>query len=155
VHTIKSLCQRFGLSERAIRRRLDALSPLLSPHLRRGDKNSLLLSNSGVAILDRLNQLQQDADLGLNSAVDKVKSELQDGRRIGYEQGANSADYPSDALVASLEARVKEQAQMIGFLQDQLEGAQSQLRAMLPASTSTRQRLGRWGALKVLVTGRV
>jgi len=115
----------------------------------------LLLSDNGLAIIDRLNQLQQDADLGLNSAAEKVKSEVQDGRRTGYEQGANIAGHPTDALVTALESRVNEQAQMIGFLQDQLEGVQSQLQAMLPASTHTRQRLGRWAALRAIVSGRV
>lgn len=154
MHSIKEICERFGLSERAVRRRLTALGTLLDAELRRGDKNTVLLTDSGLAILDRVNQLQQSAGLGLSDAAGQVRNELANGHSVGVEQRANSAGQEDGALVRSLEARIQEQAQVIQFLQGQLETAQAQVRAMLPTVSEGRKHMGRLAALRYALMGR-
>jgi DNA-binding transcriptional MerR regulator len=51
VFTIDEAARAVGLSERQLRRRVEATGPLLAPYLRRGDKNRLLFDQGAVEIL--------------------------------------------------------------------------------------------------------
>lgn len=49
--TLEEAARAVGLSERQLRRRVEATGPLLAPFVRRGDKNRLLLDQGAVEIL--------------------------------------------------------------------------------------------------------
>lgn len=49
--TTEQAARAVGLSERQLRRRIEATGPLLSPYLRRGEKNRVLLDPGAVEIL--------------------------------------------------------------------------------------------------------
>jgi hypothetical protein len=51
VLTMEQTARAVGLSPRQLRRRIEATGPLLAPHVRRGEKNRLLLAPGAVEIL--------------------------------------------------------------------------------------------------------
>lgn len=94
--TLQDLTKRYGLSERAIRRRVDALGTAIEPYLRRGPNNALLFSDGALAVLDRLAQLQRDAGLGLADAAAQVREELRQRGAAPAEGRPNSAGPGAD-----------------------------------------------------------
>ncbi|MFQ5796518.1 MAG: hypothetical protein ACE5JP_15915 [Candidatus Bipolaricaulia bacterium] len=109
MHTIGHLIERYGLSARAIRRRLNALRPEIDAHVRRGPRNAILLSDNGLSILDRLIDLERDAGMGSTAAAKQVKTEVQmDGETIAKVR-PDTADAVTAAnrLIEHLEARIE------------------------------------------------
>jgi len=66
MHTIPSLRKTLGLATtNQVRNRIDSIRDVLTPHLRRGPNNQLLISDEGVSLL---RQLQELCDSGLRMA---------------------------------------------------------------------------------------
>jgi hypothetical protein len=135
VLTIESLRVRYGLSARALRRRIDAL-----------------------AILDRLAQLQRESGVGLSEAAARVKNELGHGRSAIAEQRPESAELGPEVQkrIQSYEDRSDEQRKIIRFLQEQLEERDDYIRALMPGSpqpATNNSRGTRWRALKYAIFG--
>ncbi len=57
--TIEKLKQRFSLSDQQIYRRLHEARRLLQPHIQRGDKNAILLTEGGFRILENIIELEK------------------------------------------------------------------------------------------------
>jgi hypothetical protein len=76
--TIAQIAERYGLTERQVRWRLTQLDGLLRHHLFTGVNGRVTLDDAGVAIFDRLLQLEQEG-LGLTSAVKRLSGELGQG----------------------------------------------------------------------------
>jgi hypothetical protein len=160
VLTIESLTVRYGLSDRALRRRIDALGPVIERHIRRGQNNALLFTNDALAILDRLAQIQRESGVGLREAAAQVKNELGHGRSATAEQRPESAELGPEVqkLIQSYEDRIEEQRKIIHFLQEQLEERDYYIRALMPGPpqptpTSNGTRWTRWRALKYALFG--
>lgn len=155
---MENLTIRYGISDRALRRRLDALEPLIGVHIRRGPNNSLLFDDGAVAILDRLAQVQREAGLGLTDAVEKIKSELTNGHNGNADGRPQSAEPNADhtvvaKLITAYEDRIESLERDKTYLQAKLDEALSKLPA-LPAPTSDKSKLNRWQAFKVTIFGR-
>jgi hypothetical protein len=110
--TIENLTARYGISDRALRRRLDALGPLIAPHIHRGQNNALLFDDGALAILDRLMQVQRETGLGLTEAVERIKSELAHGDPGTAEERPKSVHSSADPavftkLIAAYEDRIE------------------------------------------------
>jgi len=76
--TLKELANALGLSERAVRSRIDALDGLLDDYQRRDKGNRRVFSTEALAILKRLEQLHQDEGLPIRIAAERVREELED-----------------------------------------------------------------------------
>ena len=58
MYTINDLRRKLGLSTiNQVRNRIDAIKDLLIDHLRRGPNNQILLTDAGLALLRRLQDL--------------------------------------------------------------------------------------------------
>lgn len=174
--TVENLTTRYGISDRALRRRLDALQPVLGGYIQRGQNNALLFQDGALAILDRLSQLQRDAGLGLTDAASKVRNELLNGNAAPAEERPKSAEPSAEVhkLIQSYEDRIREQADMIQFLQEQVGKRDEQILALMPGKgeakpgpqertngepSKTRRvqdgrKLSRWQALRFVLLGR-
>lgn len=153
MYTVKDLAQRFALHPKRVRERLAALGPLIEPHMMEGKQNAKLLTDAGMALFDRLRQLEQEG-YTVQAAVRKLQEELSEaGKTAGHRaspQGASGGPAPQDELLEVLKAQVEdlkaERDRLLSIIENQAE----QLRALMPAP----RRRSRWQALKALVLGR-
>jgi hypothetical protein len=148
---MENLTTRYGISDRALRRRLDALEPLIGAYIRRGQNNALLFDDGAVAILDRLAQVQREAGLGLSDAVKKVKNELSNGHNGSADGRPQSAEPNADhtivaKLIAVYEDRIESLERDKTYLQAKLDEALAKLPALPAPSEPRRSWWGRlWG----------
>jgi len=127
--TIKDAAKVFGLSERAIRLRLDALRPQVDAHLRKGPNGQVIITDAARAMLDRLEALRKADGLTVKLAAAKVKEELSDGHK-DERQGASTPSDPWRMLVEELRAEVRRLKEENRWLRERLEELQ---RLALPA----------------------
>jgi len=74
MHSISSLRQTLGLTTtNQVRNRIEAIKDLLLPHIRRGPNNQLLLTDGGLELLRRVQELS-DSGLTIAEASDVVRS---------------------------------------------------------------------------------
>lgn len=150
--SVKEIAERFGLSERQVYIRLEQLDSILVGHVKRGEKNAKLLDDFAVALIDRVNQLENDGVL-LSDAVKQVieethnlnqKSETQD---VDQREPARETDH-AEELINHLK---NENEFLRGELQRTL-GIVENTQAMLPKKSESRT--SRWEHLKSLITGK-
>ena len=118
--TIKEAAKVYGLSERAIRLRLDALRPQVDAHLRKGPNGQVMLTDAARAMLDRLEALRKADGLTVNLAAAKVKEELSDGHKE-ERQSASTPPDPWAILVEELRAEVRRLEEENRWLRARLE----------------------------------
>jgi len=157
MYTVKDLAQRFALHPKRVRERLAALGPLVEPHIIEGKQNAKLLTDAGMAIFDRLRQLEQEG-YTVQAAVQKLKEELSDQRKtMGHpasNQDANGSPDARDELIKALKAQVEdlraERDRLLAIIENQTE----QIRALMPGVEQQKPRLSRWEAIKYILLGR-
>jgi len=108
--TIEEAARAVGLSERQLRRRIEATAPLLAPHLRRGEKNRLLLDPGAVEILRAVEDRRAS---GATLADAKAWVAVSISGKQGSEQGHDgretaSSSGPQSGEVAVLRELVEE-----------------------------------------------
>jgi len=156
MYDINDLERSTGYSKDQLRDRLSALAATFAHDRQQGPRNKTLVGDATLAVLRRLKELE-DGGLSPNVAHSQALKELGDGGLVRVPTVGNSplqsptvADVlmaERDHLKALLRAKDDELERVMGLLE--------QAQAMLPASSATRQRLGRWAALRAVVTGRV
>lgn len=127
--TIRDAARIYGLSERAIRLRLDALRPQVDAYLRKGPNGQVIITDAARAMLDRLEALRKADGLTVKLAAAKVKEELSDGHKDEC-QGASTPSDPWRMLVEELRAEVRRLEEENRWLRERLEELQ---RLALPA----------------------
>lgn len=75
--TLDDLAKKLGISKRAVRFRVDALSDLLEKYISRGAKNRLIFAGEAVLILRRLEELRLQERLPIRQAAVRLRGELQ------------------------------------------------------------------------------
>lgn len=73
--SIKELTDALGLSDSAVRRRINALNGVIDDHIKRGKKSKLLVDSSGLELLRRLEDLRKQGKT-INEAVDIITEEM-------------------------------------------------------------------------------
>jgi DNA-binding transcriptional MerR regulator len=117
-YTISSLRKALGLStSNQVRNRIEAIKDLLQDHLRRGPNNQILLSDAGVDLLRRLQELH-DSGLTMTEASAILRST---SRSTPF-----SASFVSSGL-SSNHAIPRELAPRIDLLQAQLDALRDRL----------------------------
>lgn len=81
--TIREVAEALGLSERAVRLRVDALDGVLDAHVRRGPNNRLEFTEEAIAILRALEELRQTEGIPLRQAASRIREKLRaDGKAL-------------------------------------------------------------------------
>lgn len=150
--SVKKTAERFGLSERQVYIRLEQLDSILVGHVKRGEKNAKQLDDFAVALIDRVNQLENDGVL-LSDAVKQVVDETQSLNQKDSNQDVEQREPASETDHAQeLIDHLKNEN---GFLRGELQralGLVENTQAMLPKSSDARK--SRWQHLKSLISGR-
>ena len=71
---VQLLSERYGLSPKQVRDRLTSLSPVLDPYIITGKQNAKLLTDEGLAIFDRLIQLEREG-IAMTTAVELISKD--------------------------------------------------------------------------------
>jgi len=74
--TLDDLARKLGISKRAVRFRVDALSDLLEKYISRDERNRLVFAGEAVLILRRLEELRIEERLPIRQAAVRLRGEL-------------------------------------------------------------------------------
>jgi len=124
MHTISDLRKALGLSTtNQVRNRIEAIKDVLTPHLRRGPNNQILISDAGVALLRRLQDLY-DSGLTLAEASEVLLSSTLDKESRATMVSSSLAQKQVRAeqrneLVATLKDEITFLRQRVAFLEAQ------------------------------------
>ena len=99
-----------GLSVPQARRRIKALGELMDDHIKRGDNNEVLVDDSGLELLRRLEEKRQEGTT-IDRAVREIRRELDDG-------GQQEASRVDSEAVETMTRTMREQ---IKILREQLD----------------------------------
>jgi len=125
MHTINSLRTTLGLSSaNQVRNRIEAAKDVLAGHLRRGPNNQILVTDSGLALLRRLQELY-DSGLTLTEASEVLRatSSVNSTRAIPVSSVSMSSETkrpqtgPPDETCQALRAEVAFLRQRISYLE--------------------------------------
>ena len=75
--TLDDLARKLGISKRAVRFRVDALSDLLERYTSRDERNRLIFTGEAVFLLHRLEELRLEEQLPIRQAAVRLRGELQ------------------------------------------------------------------------------
>jgi len=84
--TLDDLARKLGISKRAVRFRVDALSDLLEKYISRDERNRLIFTGEAVFLLRRLEELRLEERLPIRQAAVRLRGELQ------HQEGDASLD---------------------------------------------------------------
>jgi len=84
--TLDDLARKLGISKRAVRFRVDALSDLLEKYISRDERNRLIFTGEAVFLLRRLEELRLEERLPIRQAAVRLRGELQ------HQEGGASLD---------------------------------------------------------------
>ena len=124
-YTISSLRKALGLSTaNQVRNRIEAIKDILQEHLRRGPNNQILISESGVDLLRRLQELY-DSGLTMTeaSSILRANSFIDDSSAssVSYRSISNrTIPPPSDPRVDRLQAEIAALRGRVSFLENLL-----------------------------------
>jgi hypothetical protein len=126
MYTIASLRKALGLSTtNQVRNRIESIRDVLAPHMRRGPNNQILISDEGLALLKRLQELY-DSGLRIGEASDVLKYNANDKAILPLPVSLDSAlnrTTQADAtqrLVRSLQDEIAFLRNRIAFLEGEL-----------------------------------
>ncbi len=75
--TLDDLARKLGISKRAVRFRVEALSDLLEKYISRDERNRLIFTGEAVFLLRRLEELRLEERLPIRQAAVRLRGELQ------------------------------------------------------------------------------
>ena len=163
-----SAAKALGYHKRALLRRVDALGALVTPHVTEGKNGGFLFDDTAISLLDRLQQLERDG-WSVAAAVQHIREEFRSPQQNGDTAAVataptSDARTDTDELVKELRSRIREQAETIGWLKNQLESRDEQILALMPGKDSEdategnsaphNGSLSRWQHFKAALLGR-
>jgi len=161
-YTANDLKGSLGYPGKRVYARIDAVSAQFPGVVETGKNNKKFVSDRGFAILRRLKELEDDGhsiETAMNKIVAELKEHEQNNEKPTLTQtettGKQNDLIPAKELITVLKEQLRAKDSELERVMGLLEQSQGQIRAMLPTSSATRQRLGRWAALRAVLTGRV
>ncbi len=127
MYTINDIKKMLGLSTtNQVRNRIEAVKSLLAPELRRGPNNQILITEAGLGILQRLQELY-DSGLTIAQASDVLRS------NYDFDDNSKNTDLPglgsnrvergaSEELVRALRDEIAFLRTRVAYLEEQLHG---------------------------------
>jgi len=154
MYTVNDLASRFDLHPKSVRDRINSLGPAVEAYLERGRNNAILLTDGGLAVFDRLIQLEREGHTTA-AAVQRMQNDRQDERLSSVEpEGSSAPTAVYVDLISELRSRVEEQAKMIAFFQTQMAERDDQIRALTSSTRPELIRINRWQAFRIAFLGR-
>ncbi len=127
MNTISDLRKALGLSTtNQVRNRIEAIKDILSEYLRRGPNNQILITDDGVALLRRLQDLY-DSGLTMTEASEVLrsntnkKSSISDAVPTGFVSNRINVGGDS-ALIAALKEEIAFLRERDAFLEEERRG---------------------------------
>ena len=127
MNTISDLRKALGLSTtNQVRNRIEAIKDILSEYLRRGPNNQILITDDGVALLRRLQDLY-DSGLTITEASEVLRSNANKkpliSKTIASGFVSNRMNTGSDsALIAALKEEIAFLRERVAFLEEERRG---------------------------------
>lgn len=120
--SVEDLTESLGLSDSAVRRRINALNGVMEEHIKRGKKSKILVDSGGLEILRQLEDLREQG-LTIQEAVSQIREEVGNIQEKGVTE---SLAKPTDK---QHEASEKEELlrDQINQLQDRVEYLKNQV----------------------------
>jgi len=134
MHTITSLRKLLNLSTtNQVRNRIDAVKDVLRDHLKRGPNNQILVTDEGVDLLRRLQELY-DSGLTMTEASDVMRAT---SHKTGIgDVGVSSRFVRSDTKPHDTDSVVAALREEIAFLRGRIVFLESQLRTVGEPATA-------------------
>ncbi len=133
MNTISDLRKALGLSTtNQVRNRIEAIKDILSEYLRRGPNNQILITDDGVALLRRLQDLY-DSGLTMTEASEVLrsntnkKSSISDAVPTGFVSNRINVGGDS-ALIAALKEEIAFLRERVSFLEEERRGKSDRTR---------------------------
>jgi hypothetical protein len=127
MNTISDLRKALGLSTtNQVRNRIEAIKDILSEYLRRGPNNQILITDDGVALLRRLQDLY-DSGLTMAEASEILRNNankkplISNAIASGFVSNRMNAGNDS-ALIAALKEEIAFLRERVAFLEEECRG---------------------------------
>jgi DNA-binding transcriptional MerR regulator len=143
--TIREVATSLGVSERAVRLRLDALQGILAPHLQRGPNNQLLFTGEAVAILRQAEEVRHRDGVSVKVAASKLRQSAQDSesaRQTSVRPTANRTAAPDESWAVS--ALIEEKDRTIRRLETENDRLRTEVDRLLPLALPAPRRRPWW-----------
>jgi len=118
MYDIEHLSTRLARTKDQLRHRVKLLGKTLEPYKRSGKKGKLLLTEDGVAILERLIQLE-DQGIAMSDAIEIIRQELD-----GDEPQSSPPEQCQSGTIQELIWHLKQENE---FLKDQIRSKDEQI----------------------------
>jgi len=125
MHTILNLRKALGLTTaNQVRNRIEAIKDILAGELRRGPNNQILVSDAGLRLLQRLQELY-DSGLTLAEASEILRANADRTRATKNRNSSRSVQYRAtpderDRLIAALQGEIAFLRERIAYLEARL-----------------------------------
>jgi DNA-binding transcriptional MerR regulator len=136
---IEEAAKVLGLSDRQLRRRIEATEPLIAPYLRRGEKNRLLLDQGAVEIL---RAIEDRRATGRTLADAKAWVAVSVSGKQGSERGQEQREAAASAVPQSGE--VAALRELIAELRDERDRLRAEVDRLLPLALPAPRRRSLW-----------
>lgn len=137
MHSIKQVGDILGISKNQVRTRLNLLRPWFDQFIRRGEKNKILIDDSGIEVLRRFRQLEKNSD-SLQVVAEEIKQEQpkREDPPTTEEDNLNQAESneAQSTLIEEKERQIKRLEEENRYLKDRLERKEDQVQQLLPAA---------------------
>jgi len=135
MHSIKQVGNILGISKNQVRTRLNLLRPWFNQFIRRGEKNKILIKDSGVEVLRRFQQLEKNAD-SLQVVAEEIKQEQLDRQETSTKEEDNltqtDLNKTQTSLLEEKERQIKRLEEENNYLKNQLERKDDRIQQLLP-----------------------
>jgi len=135
MHSIKQVGDILGFSKNQVRARLNLLRPWFSQFTRRGEKNKILINDSGIEVLRRFQQLEKNA-ASLQVVAEEIKQEQPTPQDSPTTEEDNLTQTDSNkgqtALIDEKERQIQRLEEENKYLKNQLERKEDQIQQLLP-----------------------
>lgn len=161
MYTLDQLANMLSISKPTLYNRLEQFDSILEEHLRTGDHNQTLITETGRKILERIEQLRKE-----KFSIKQIESKLRDELNMPTQAGPNAGSLDSQLLyktVGILERENDFLKERIKKLEESVESKDREIARLheiiqnrlpaLPAGSDNGQRPGRWTRFKQLLMG--
>jgi len=144
--SVSDLTDILGLSDSAVRRRIEALNGVIDPYIKRGKQNKLLIDSSGLNVLRRLEGLREEGKT-IDEAVAEIEEETGE---IGRDEATGNTEEltgkhrETSDREALLREQIDQLKDQVKYLRNQvekkdnkLEEKEKQLQKLLTGKTAT------------------